>query len=170
HKAAGGDIDILMLCTGDFGTQLNTFFSLETFEDLFVPFYRKVTGWIRQNTDWRVFKHCCGAIEPLINAMIDGGIDILNPVQCSAAGMDPELLKKKYGERITFWGGGVNTQKTLPFGTPEEVRKEVIERCRIFSPGGGFVFTTIHNAQARTPLPNLLAMFEGVREFNSAGK
>lgn len=169
HKACGGDIDILMQCTGDFGTQINTFFSVETFRDLFVPYYKEITGWVHRNTDWKVFKHCCGAIEPLIGPMIESGIDILNPVQCSAAGMDPQRLKDKYGDRIVFWGGGVDTQRTLPFGTPAEVKAEVIERCGIFSSGGGFVFTAIHNVQALTPLENVLAMLDGVREFNGAG-
>jgi uroporphyrinogen-III decarboxylase len=83
--------------------------------------------------------------------------------------MEPQLLKEKYGDRLTFWGGGVNTQKTLPFGTPEEVRAEVLERCRIFSPGGGFVFNAIHNVQALTPTENMVALIEALREFNSNG-
>ncbi len=170
HKAAGPDIDILMLCTGDFGTQINTFFSKDTFEDLFVPFYKRINGWIHQNTPWKVFKHSCGAVEPLINQFIESGFDILNPVQCSATGMDPEHLKKTYGKRIAFWGGGVDTQHTLPFGTKEEVREQVLERCRIFSPGGGFVFNAIHNVQALSPVENVVAMIEAVREFNAAGK
>ena len=170
HRAAGGDIDVLMLCTGDFGTQINTFFSLDTFNDLFVPFYKRINGWIHDNTGWKIFKHSCGAIEPLINAMIESGFDILNPVQCSAAGMDPSHLKKTYGDRIAFWGGGIDTQKVLPFGTPEECRRQAVERCRIFSPGGGFVFNAIHNVQAMTPVPNVIAMLDGVREFNAAGK
>jgi len=96
-------------------------------------------------------------------------VDILNPVQCSAAGMDPAHLKKTYGQRVTFWGGGVDTQKTLPFGTPKEVRAEVLERCGIFFRGGGFVFNTIHNVQAKTPLENLIAMLDAVKEYNGAG-
>jgi len=125
--------------------------------------------WIHKNTHWKVFKHCCGSIEPLIGPMADAGVDILNPVQCSAAGMDPAHLKKTYGSRLVFWGGGVDTQKTLPFGAPDEVRREVLERCRIFSSGGGFAFSTIHNAQAKTPLENFIAMINAVKEFNKAG-
>jgi uroporphyrinogen-III decarboxylase len=85
-------------------------------------------------------------------------------VQCSARGMDPSGLKRRFGDRLVFWGGGVNTQKTLPFGTPQEVRDEVRERIETFAPGGGFVFTSIHNVQAGTPVQNLLAMFEAVSE------
>ncbi len=110
------------------------------------------------------------SIESIPDRDAGGEMNILNPVQCSATGMEPEKLKERYGERITFWGGGVDTQRTLPFGTSAEVKREVIERCRIFSPGGGFVFTSIHNVQALTPLENVLAMLEGVREFNSAGR
>ena len=111
-------------------------------------------------------KHTCGAVRPLIPDLIAAGFDILNPVQCSAAGMEPAGLKKDFGDQITFWGGGVDTQKTLPFGTPAQVREEVLSRCEIFSRGGGFVFNSIHNLQARTPVANLVAMFEAVREFN----
>jgi uroporphyrinogen-III decarboxylase len=91
---------------------------------------------------------------------IECGIDIINPVQCSAAGMEPQKLKEQYGDRIIFWGGGINTQYTLPFGTAEEVKKESAERIENFSKNGGFVFTTIHNIQANTPPENIIAMFE----------
>ncbi|MCX6625774.1 MAG: methyltransferase, partial [Acidobacteria bacterium] len=87
------------------------------------------------------------------------------PVQCSAAGMDPELLKKKYGPRLVFWGGGVDTQHVLPFGTVEEVRRQVLRRCEIFAPGGGFVFNAIHNIQAGTPVANIVAMIDAVHEM-----
>ncbi|HHN72933.1 MAG TPA: methyltransferase, partial [Thermopetrobacter sp.] len=97
---------------------------------------------------------------------IEAGFDILNPVQCSAAHMEPEHLKSAYGDRLTFWGGGVDTQKTLPFGTPAQVREEVLRRCEVFSPGGGFVFNSIHNIQAGTPVENIVAMIDAVHEFN----
>jgi uroporphyrinogen-III decarboxylase len=102
-----------------------------------------------------------GALIPLI---IDAGFDILNPVQCSATGMEPKGLKVRYGDRIVFWGGGVDTQKTLPFGTPEEVRLEVLERCRTFGEDGGFIFNAIHNVQMNTPVENIVALVEAVRE------
>ena len=94
---------------------------------------------------------------------IDAGFDILNPVSAHD-GMDPQVLKDRFGDKITFWGGGVDTQKTLPFGTPDEVRKEVAERIRIFGKGGGFVFNSIHNIQARTPVENLVALYEAFKE------
>jgi uroporphyrinogen-III decarboxylase len=96
--------------------------------------------------------------------LIEAGFDIFNPVQCSAAKMDPRTLKEKFGSQVTFWGGAVDTQKTLPFGTADDVRREARERISIFNPGGGFVFNTIHNVQAGVPVENLLALYETARE------
>jgi uroporphyrinogen-III decarboxylase len=162
-------IDIVVVCGTDFGTQESLFCSVPNVREIWLPRYKRINDWIHENTDWRTFKHSCGAVEPLIETLVDSGFDILNPVQCSAAGMDPRQLKEKHGDRITFWGGGVNTQATLPFGTPEQVRAEVLERCEIFAPGGGFVFNAIHNVQARTPIDNLIAMVEAVKAFNGQG-
>ncbi len=170
HRAVGDNYDVAWVCGSDFGTQQGTMIAKCTLEELFCPYYRRINAWIHQHTKWKTFKHTCGAVEPLIEPLIAAGFDILNPVQCSAAGMEPAALKKKYGDRIVFWGGGVDTQQTLPFGSPAEVREQVLERCRIFSPGGGFVFNTIHNIQALTPLDNVMALFAAVREFNAAGK
>jgi uroporphyrinogen-III decarboxylase len=99
--------------------------------------------------------------------LIEAGFDIFNPVQTSAAGMDPSVLKERFGEQVTFWGGGVDTQRTLPFGTPEQIRAEVKERIRIFGSGGGFVFNPSHNIQAGIPVKNLLALFQAVKDFGS---
>ena len=163
---AGDAIDVLFVCGTDFGTQSSQFCSVATFDELWAPYYRRVNDWVHRHTNWKTFKHSCGAVYPLIERFIDVGFDILNPVQCSAVGMAPERLKAEFGQRIVFWGGGVDTQKTLPFGTPEQVRVQVIERLRAFSPGGGFVFNTIHNIQARTPVANIVAMCDAVRDFN----
>lgn len=165
RQAVGDRVDVVYLCGNDFGTQSAPFCSAELYRELYLPYYRKMTDWIHSRTKWKVFKHSCGAIEPLMECMIESGFDIINPVQCSAAGMDPAELKEKYGRRVTFWGGGIDTQKTLPFGTPNEVRRQVRERVQIFSPGGGFVFNTIHNAQAKIPVENFLALVDTVREF-----
>jgi len=164
HGIVGALLDVVVVCGTDFGTQNSQFCSPQTFDEIWLPYYRRMNDWIHQNTGWKTFKHSCGAVDPLIPRFIEAGFDILNPVQCSAEGMDPEHLKSAYGDRITFWGGGVNTQKSLPFGTPREVREEVLERCRIFSPGGGFVFNAIHNVQALTPVENVVAMIDAVRE------
>ena len=166
HAAIGSLVDVVFVCGTDFGTQSSTFCSVKTFRDLWFPYYRKVNDWIHAHTQWKTFKHSCGSVDRFIPSFIEAGFDILNPVQCSAANMEAGHLKTDYGERIAFWGGGVDTQKVLPFGTPEEVRKQVIERCGVFSRGGGFVFNTIHNVQARTPVENIVAMIDAVHEFN----
>ncbi|HSB79007.1 MAG TPA: uroporphyrinogen decarboxylase family protein [Candidatus Methylomirabilis sp.] len=166
HAVVGDAIDVLYVCGTDFGTQTSSFCSTDTFDSLWAPYYRRINDWVHRHTTWKTMKHCCGAVEPFMPHFIAAGFDVINPVQCSAAGMDPRGLKSRYGDRLVFWGGGVNTQQTLPFGTPEEVRAEVLERCEIFSQGGGFVFNAVHCVQANTPLPNILAMLDAVREFN----
>ena len=167
HAVVGGNVDVVFVCGTDFGTQTSSFCSVQTFRDLYMPYYKQVNGWIHKHTAWKTFKHSCGAVEKFMEPFIESGFDVINPVQCSAAGMDPAGLKAKYGDRLVFWGGGVNTQKTLPFGTPSEIRRQVLDRCEVFSENGGFVFDTIHNIQARTPVENIVAMIDAVREFNS---
>jgi hypothetical protein len=162
----GNAIDAVFVCGTDFGTQTSSFCSPATFDELYLPYYRRLNDWIHANTAWKTFKHSCGAVEPFMAHFIDAGFDIINPVQCSAKGMDPARLKERYGERLVFWGGGVDTQSVLPFGTPADVRRQVLERCAIFSAGGGFVFTAVHNLQAGTPVENIAAMFDAVKEFN----
>jgi hypothetical protein len=166
HKVIGDAMDVAWVCGTDFGTQNSTFCSPETYTDLYQPYYLKVNNWIHKNTKWKTFKHCCGSITTLMEGFIASGFDIINPVQWTAANMDMKMLKERFGERIVFWGGGVDTQKTLPFGTPKQVREEVLRACEIFAPGGGFVFNTIHNIQANTPVENVIAMLDGIKEFN----
>jgi len=170
HSVLGDTIKVAYICGTDFGTQNAPFCSVDTFRELYKPYYKKINQWIHQNTNWKTLKHSCGAVEPFIAEFIEAGFDILNPIQWTAAGMDRKNLKRTYGRDIVFWGGGVDTQKTLPFGSPDEVRKEVLETCEIFAEGGGFVFSTIHNIQAKTPVENLAAMFSAVKEFNSNWK
>jgi hypothetical protein len=165
-RVVGNSIDSVFICGTDFGTQTSAFCSTETFQSLYAPYYKEMNGWIHRNTSWKTFKHSCGAVRNFIPFFIEAGFDIINPVQISASGMDPRLLKSEFGDRIVFWGGGVDTQKTLPFGTPEKVRAEVLERCGIFSRGGGFVFNAIHNVQAKNPIENVAAMIDAVHEFN----
>jgi hypothetical protein len=167
HSVIGDAVDVVSICGTDFGTQTSSFCSVDTFRQLYMPYYQKINGWIHQNTRWKTFKHSCGAVEKFMESFIESGFDIINPVQCSAAGMEPGKLKSKYGERLVFWGGGVDTQQVLPFGTPEEIRRQVLERCEIFSRGGGFVFNSVHNIQAETPVRNIVAMLDAIREFNN---
>ena len=123
--AIGNRVTAVFVSGTDFGQQNGPFISLNSYCDLFKPFHREVNNWIHKNTRWKSFIHSCGSVRALLPDFVDAGFDIINPVQCSAAGMAPEELKKEFGERVTFWGGGVDTQRTLPFGTPEEVRQEV---------------------------------------------
>jgi hypothetical protein len=159
-------VDVLFVCGTDFGTQSSAFCSVDTFRELWLPYYKRLNDWVHGNTEWRTFKHSCGAVEKFVPSFIEAGFDILNPVQCSAAGMDPQQLKDRYGDRIAFWGGGVDTQRTLPFGSPAQVREEVLRRCEVFSKGGGFVFNAVHNVQAQTPVENIVAMIDAVHAFD----
>jgi uroporphyrinogen-III decarboxylase len=167
RQAVGSKIVAIFISGTDFGTQRQEFISPDMYREFYLPFHKRMNDWVHEHTTWKTFYHCCGSIYHLIPSFIEAGVDILNPVQCSAANMEPERLKREFGDRIVFWGGAVDTQKTLPFGTPEEVRREVAERIRVFAPGGGFVLNSIHNIQAKTPVENVLAMFETAR---SAGR
>ncbi len=168
HRSVGNLVNAVFICGTDFGTQTSVFCSSTTFRDLYFPYYKQVNDWIHRNTAWRSFKHSCGSVDRFIPLFIECGFDILNPVQCSAAGMEARHLKDAYGDRVVFWGGGVDTQRVLPFGTPEEVRSQVLERCEIFSKKGGFVFNSIHNIQARTPVKNIVSMISAVHEFSGS--
>ena len=164
HRVVGERASVFYSSGTDFGTQSGTFISAQTYRDLYKPFHKAVNDWVHRNTNWKTFIHTCGAVASLLEDFIEAGFDILNPVQCSATGMDPVELKKNVGDRVTFWGGGVDTQRTLPFGTADQVRTEVEDRISIFGKGGGFVFNTVHNVQARTPVENLMALYESVKE------
>ncbi len=166
YARIGNKIDAVFICGTDFGTQDSTFCSPDQYLELYLPYYRRVNDWIHQHTEWKSFKHSCGAVETFMPLFIESGIDIINPVQINAKGMDPRHLKNTYGKDLVFWGGGVDTQKMLSFGTPPEVKKQVIENCDIFARDGGFVFNTVHNIQANVPIQNLAAMMEGIKEFN----
>jgi hypothetical protein len=163
-QAVGNRVTAIYVSGSDFGAQNGPFISPKVYRNLYKPFHKQVNDWIHRHTNWKTFIHSCGSVRLLLPDFAEAGFDILNPVQCSAANMDPEGLKKDFGNRFIFWGGGVDTQRTLPFATPDEVRAEVRERLRIFGQGGGFVFNPTHNVQARVPVENMLAMFEAYRE------
>jgi hypothetical protein len=164
YSIVGNRIDVVFICGTDFGTQNSTFCSPETYARVWLPYYKKVNGWIHKNTGWKTFKHSCGAVETLMDLFIESGFDIINPVQINAAGMEPKLLKKKYGDRIVFWGGGVDTQGVFAFGKPQQVKDQVKKQCEIFNSNGGFVFNTVHNIQANVPFENVVAMLEVLKE------
>ena len=163
-ETVGDKVQAVFVTGTDFGAQRGLFISPNTYRDLYKPFHKAVNDKIHKLTNWKTFCHSCGAVSELIPDFIDAGFDILNPVQCSAEGMDAKHLKAEFGDDMVFWGGGVDTQWTLPFGTPEDVYNEVRERIEVFGSGGGFVFNAIHNVQSNVPVENILAMFRAVSD------
>ena len=163
-EAIGDDIDIIHIDGHDYGTQDREMFSPKLFEKYHVPCYKIQCDWIHENTPWKTAQHCCGSIPNLMDPFIRAGIDIMNPVQTSARGMDPRWLKDTFGDRIVFWGGGVDTQHVFGSATADEVRRDVAERVKIFGPGGGFLWAANHNIQYNVPPENIVAALETVRE------
>lgn len=165
RQAVGDRVQVILVSAADFGSQHCPLFSHETYRELFLPLHKKVNEWIHSHTSWKTFIHTCGAVYDLLPDFAEAGFDILNPVQISADGMDPQKLQTEWGDQFVFWGGGVNTQTILPFGSPREVREEVKSLIETFRPGGGFVFAAVHNIQANIPVENVLALFEAVQEY-----
>ena len=163
-RVLGNRVQAVFLTGTDFGTQRGTFISVKAYRDLFQPFHQRVNRLVHQKTQWKTFIHSCGSVYNLLPDFIEAGFDILNPVQCSAAKMEARMLKREFGKQLVFWGGGVDTQKTMPFGTADEVYREVRERIEILGEDGGFVFNSVHNIQGNTPVENLQAMFRAIRD------
>jgi len=162
-KGVGEYVDILVF-GDDLGAQNGPLISPEIFKELFKAQYKKMYDLVHNISDCKICLHSCGSVYEFIPDLIDIGMDALNPVQTNTANMDPKKLKKEFGEYITFWGGGCDTQ-LLTFGTPEEIKMDVRKRIAIFSSGGGFVFNQIHNILANVPPENVIAMFEAVYEY-----
>lgn len=155
----GGLIDVTSEAD-DFGTQRGTFVSPQLIRDMILPYHKKLNDYIKSKGDVKITLHSCGSVTAALPDIIEAGFDILNPVQITAADMGPELLKNRFGKDIVFWGGGINTQSTLPNGTPEQVREETKRNMDIFGKDGGFVFSTVHNVQDDVPIENFIAMWE----------
>ncbi|MCE5310284.1 MAG: hypothetical protein LLG20_21830 [Acidobacteriales bacterium] len=153
------------IASDDSGTQRGEFINPGLWVEMIKPHYRKLCDWVHTHTRMKTFLHSCGSIENLIPHMIEAGIDILNPIQTSAANMEPRRLKQKYGDRLVFWGGGCDTQRILGRATPDEVRAHVKERLSILAQGGGYVFNQIHNIQAEVPPENIVAMLDAAHEY-----
>jgi len=167
REAVGDRIDVIVMSGTDFGSQNGPFISPKSYQELYKPLHKAMDDWIHENTKWKTFYHSCGSDVAFLDDFVEAGVDILNPVQISAAGMGPEYLKSNYGNKLVFWGGGVDTQHTLPFGTPEKVKEEVRRNIEIFGRGGGFIFNFVHNVQATVPIENLMAVFEAFKEYSS---
>lgn len=153
----------------DLATQNSLFCSLELYKEMVYPYHRKLFDFIKKKAKNKVyiFYHTCGAIRPIIPLLIEEGVDILNPVQVNAVNMDTKSLKKEFGKDVTFWGGGVDTQKILPFGTPEQVKDEVKRRIEDLSKDGGFIFASVHNIQSDVPPQNVMAMWETLQTYGA---
>jgi uroporphyrinogen decarboxylase len=149
----------------DLGMQTGPMISPRLYREVFFPRHKKIYQMVKQKTDMYVFLHTCGEMSEFIPDLIEAGVDIINPVQTTTPGMEPEKLKGEFGKDVVFWGGGVDTQHTLPDGSPERVRIEVRKNTEIFMKDGGFVFAQIHNILAGVPPENIIAMYEEVNSI-----
>ncbi|MBN2156464.1 MAG: hypothetical protein JW776_10510 [Candidatus Lokiarchaeota archaeon] len=163
-KAVGDYVDIVCV-NGDLAEQAGPIMSEEIYISLIKPYELFLSNHIHSLADVKINYHSCGSTPQFIPHFIEMGYDAYNPVQISAYDMEPCSLKQRFGEHITFWGGLCNTQKTLPFGTPEEIRKEVRRNLECFKPGGGYIASNIHNITAEVPPENITAMFDAAHEF-----
>lgn len=162
--AVGEFVDVIGF-GDDFGVQAGLQISPAYYRRYFFPHHRQLYGLVHARTHAHVFLHSCGSVYDLIPDLIEAGVDILNPVQTSAAKMEPERLKREFGDQLTFWGGGCCPQRVLPWGTPEEVEADVQERLRVFGPGGGYVFAPIHDIQPDAPPQNIVAMYDAALKW-----
>ncbi len=162
RQAVGDRIDVVVMSGTDFGSQNGPFISPDAYREMFKPLHKAMNDWVHRNTKWKTFYHTCGSIVAYLDDFAEAGIDILNPVQISAAGMAPEVLKGTYGDRFVFWGGAVDVQHTLAFGTAEQVSAEARRNSATFGRQGGFVYNNVHNIQATVPTENILALLRGV--------
>ena len=160
--AVGPFIDIILF-GDDLGSQKGPLISKRMFREYFKPFEARMWKRVKQSANVKIQLHCCGGVEPLLDDLIEAGLDCINPVQISAAGMDPKVLKAKYGSRLCFWGGGCDTGRILPLGTPEEVAAHVRSQVEVMRQGSGFVFQQVHNIMAEVPPENIVAMFKAVQ-------
>lgn len=163
-KQVGSIVDVVMI-GDDLTGQDGPLFSPDFYRAVVKPRQKKLVQHIRSLTTAKIWYHTCGGCMEYIPDLIDNGIDILNPVQISAAGMDPKVLKEKYADKLVFWGGGIDSQHVLPFATPGEVKEQVRKNLEFFKPGGGYVFNNVHNIQVGVPAENIIAMFDAAYEF-----
>ena len=162
--AINGQVDVIQF-GDDFGTQSSLMINPETYRQIIYPRQKKLFSYVHDHSDLKVFLHSCGAINSIIPDLIDAGVDIINPVQIGADGMDPVELKREYGKDIVFWGGAIDTQHRLPKATPQEVRDDVKKNSEILMKDGGFVFNQVHNIVDGVPPENIVAMYEAANEI-----
>jgi uroporphyrinogen decarboxylase len=163
-REGGGFVDVVQEAD-DFAGQSRMLISPKTYRKIAKPRHKELFDFIHSHTEAKIFFHSCGAIRSVIPDLIEAGVDILNPVQVSATGMDSAELKQEFGSELSFWGGGVDTQRVFSTGTPQEVREDVKRRIEDLAPGGGFVFATVHNTQPNVPPENIMALWETLQEY-----
>ncbi|MBN1685858.1 MAG: hypothetical protein JW852_04340 [Spirochaetales bacterium] len=164
-EEVGENIDIVLVSSDDLGMADRTIVSPDMYRELIKPGQKRTFDFFKERTPAKRFYHCDGAIYPIIEDLIEIGVEALNPIQVSAAGMgDTKKLKEEFGDRLTFWGA-IDTYKVLPYGTPRDVRSEVKQRIEDLGHGGGYVICSVHNIQPEVPPENVLAMFDASDEF-----
>lgn len=166
---AVGDVADICRFGDDLGTDTGPFMAPATYRSLFKSRHAELCTYVHKHSNMKTFLHSCGSIHALLPDLIDAGFDVINPVQTACRDMEAERLKQDFGKDITFWGGGADTRATLNHGSPEQVRQDVLGRLKIFAPGGGYVFNTIHNILPDVPPQNIVAMFDAIEEYNTAG-
>ncbi|MBN1956006.1 MAG: methyltransferase [Anaerolineae bacterium] len=174
-RAACADLERYLAAVGEFvdvvgfgddlGVQAGLQISPATYRALFLPYHRQLYSLVHERSDARVFLHSCGSVYDLIPDLIAAGVDILNPLQTSAARMEPQRLKREFGEQLVFWGGGCCPQQVLPWATPQEVAADVRERLQVLAPGSGYVFAPVHDIQPDVPPENVVAMYDTVQHW-----
>lgn len=164
-EAVGDKPQVVFLSSTDFGTQRGLISSRDVFLEFYAPYYKQVDDWVHANTSWKTLFHSCGAVADIMGDFCDAGLDCLNPIQAEAQGMDPAGLKDKFGDRLVFWGGAVDSQSTISRGKPEDVERQFYERTGILGKGGGFVCAITHNLQDNTPVENAMSVFELVKSL-----
>lgn len=165
-KEIGDVIDVVMI-GDDLAGQSGPLFSPEFYRSVVKPRQKKLVQHIKSLSPAKIWYHSCGGVVEYIPDLMDNGIDILNPVQITAQGMDPQFLKEKFGRELVFWGGGIDSQHVLPFVSPQEVKASVKANMETFKAGGGYVFNNVHNIQAGVPPENILAMYEAAFEYGA---
>ncbi|MFX0186175.1 MAG: uroporphyrinogen decarboxylase family protein [Candidatus Hodarchaeota archaeon] len=164
-KYLGDLVDVIGI-GDDLGENKGPFMNPRAYREIFKPRHESMCNFIKNHSNMKIFMHSCGSIVPFIYDFIEIGIDILNPVQINAKGMEPKFLKEEFGDDITFWGGGADTRNVITRKSPEEVKKHVTELLEIFAPGGGYIWNTVHNILPDVPPENIVAMFEALHEYN----
>ncbi len=161
-----GDVVDIIKFGDDFGTNNGPFIPVETYDEFFKPRHKQMCDYVKSHSSMATMLHSCGGIYEIIPGLIEAGFDILNPVQINARNMEPERLKREFGQDLVFWGGGVDTKSVLNLARPEQVKDHVRRNLEVFSKGGGFVFNTVHNIMPDVPPQNIIAMFEAVHEYS----